>query len=101
MAEPVTLSREAIKKLTNAMLFDERPDRIRWPRGFEKAGKGVHVTTVMDGIKAMHAPMAHLFGTGIGHSCMFMESTILVETLLRLACAGRTCAGRSRIHCRG
>jgi hypothetical protein len=86
--KPATLARETIKKLTCAMLFDEDKGRNRWPRGFENAGKGVSVHAVMAGIQEMHAPIAQLFGTGFGHYGMFMESSILVETMLRLAVQG-------------
>ena len=75
-------SRDGFKKLMNALLFADG-EMTRWPRDTsELFGNGTKLSEVLALIRHEHAPIAHLFGTGIGHRFMFIESSILIEAVL-------------------
>lgn len=76
-------SRTGVKKLLNALLF-HKGRLTRWPTGTAKHFGGMKLSTAVASIYSAHQPIAHLFGTGIGHKLAFMESTILIEVLRRL-----------------
>lgn len=76
-------SRAGVKKLLNALLF-HKGHLTRWPTGTAKDFGGMKLTDAVAAIYSAHKPIAHLFGTGVGHKLAFMESTILVEVLTRL-----------------
>jgi hypothetical protein len=77
--------RDGFKKLTNALLFAKGELR-RWPRDTsELFGSGTKLRDALALVRQEHAPIAHLFGTGIGYRFMFMESTILIEALATFA----------------
>jgi hypothetical protein len=82
--------RDGWKALTNALLFAERSPR-NWPK--DTAGlfpAGTKLREAVDAIKRKHAPIAHLFGTGIGFDFMFIESRILLDILAALYQEGVT-----------
>jgi hypothetical protein len=84
------LRREGWKKLTNALLFADGP-MTRWPEGTSSLfGKGTKLRDALGIVKHFHAPIAHLFGTGIGFKLMLMESEILIQALGGLAQRGIT-----------
>jgi hypothetical protein len=73
--------REGFKKLVNALLFAEGK-MTRWPRGTSGLfGSGTKLSEALALVRHEHAPIAHLFGTGIGHRFMFIESSILIEAI--------------------
>ena len=76
--------RSGIKKVFNAMLFaDKRLSRM--PKGVRQEFQSNHsVEQVMHAIERHHAPISHRFFTQIGHEAQFIESTILMEVLLKL-----------------
>jgi hypothetical protein len=81
-------SRPGIKKVISAMLFDETK-RTRFPmRGgntrqlFTSEDQVKGFTGIHDLIVQHHAPIAHLFGTSVGHFLQFVESQIIVKALL-------------------
>lgn len=76
-------SRGGVKKLLNALLF-HKGRLTRWPTGTGKHFGGMKLSEAVAAIYSAHQPIAHLFGTGIGHKLAFMESTILIEVLQRL-----------------
>jgi len=54
----------------------------RWPRDTsELFGTGKKLRDALALVRYEHAPIAHLFGTGIGHRFMFTESSILIEAI--------------------
>lgn len=83
--------RGGMKRLFNALLFDVRP-RFKKPRrtdketreGLELFPPGISIQTLIQILTTTHEPIAHHFGTGIGHALQFIESTILMEVLRRL-----------------
>ena len=84
------LSREGFKKLINALLFAEGP-MTRWPRDTSALfGKGSKLKDALALIRHEHAPIADMFGTGIGYRLMFIESNILIEALQDLYAANIT-----------
>lgn len=75
--------RKAAKVLLNTLLFDDRPRR-RKPKGTVETLPDVPVGELTAAIERAHAPIAQVFGQGIGFHLMNLESTILVEALIRL-----------------
>ena len=74
--------RDGVKKLFNAMLFDDRPRR-QFPKGArELFPRQVKIAQVTGAIFERH-PMLRgvLSAAGIGHSLMFLESEILMRVL--------------------
>lgn len=76
-------SRAGVKKLLNALLF-HKGRLTHWPTGTAKHFGGMKLADAVAAIHSAHRPIAHLFGTGIGHKLAFRESTILIEVLTRL-----------------
>lgn len=85
----VTLQRDTVKRLFNACLFAESPLQ-QWPRNLQAASRGVNVGDVIAGLSAAHPALAPLWFTGAGHGLQFVESTILVQIMLRLLTQGIT-----------
>lgn len=89
--------RRGLKRLFNALLFDEKERRAKLKRTPEEIGAGVvlfppdwSINQLIAALTEAHQPIAHYFGSGIGHKLQFHESTILVAALLRLKRAGIT-----------
>lgn len=73
--------RTATKRVMYSMLFQEG-ELTRCPRGTRLLlPKGSHIRTHVKNIKRRHAPVAHLFGSGIGMRLFKRESTVLLEAL--------------------
>ncbi|WP_217352545.1 hypothetical protein, partial [Ruegeria sp. HKCCC1038] len=82
--------RPGIKKFMSSMLFAEVPIR-RMPRGLrELFPPSVSAAEVTKAIQSAHPDIGHMFGTGIGHRCQYLESEILVSVLNRLMMLGLT-----------
>lgn len=80
--------REGIKKFMNAMLFAPKPLE-RKPQGTRKLlPKNYSAKEITQAINDAHPAIAHQFHTGIGHRVQFIESSILVDALLRLKASG-------------
>ncbi|MFJ7566729.1 hypothetical protein ACIQW9_07200 [Herminiimonas sp. NPDC097707] len=76
--------RDGVKRMFGAMMFYKKPMR-RFPNGLDEfVGSGINAKRVSDAILAKHPLIKHLFYGGLGLSCMFKESEILIEVLLRL-----------------
>lgn len=76
-----SLFREGVKKLFNALLFSEGP-LVRKPQGTRKLlPRHVSIEQLVEELRLLHRPIAHLFGTGIGHHIQFLESELLLEVL--------------------
>lgn len=76
--------REGIKKVMSAMIFANRPLEQK-PKGTAKLfNPRIPFADIRDAILRHHAPIAHLFHTGIGHHAQFIESQIMVSVLLSL-----------------
>lgn len=76
--------RAGVKKLLNAMLFAEAP-LSRFPKETRNLFPArMSVAQVVAELEEAHAPIRHLFFTGIGHRAQFVESEILVDVLLEL-----------------
>jgi hypothetical protein len=83
-------SRAGWKKLMNAMLFADGQTTY-WPRECRVYFRpGTKLRDAVAALTAKHAPIAPLFGTGIGSRLMFTESQILVTALLALHRLGIT-----------
>lgn len=55
----------------------------RWPRDMSHLfASGTKLRDALSLIRQEHAPIAHLFGTGIGYRFMFIESGVLIEAVL-------------------
>lgn len=82
--------RDGWKQLINALLFaTER--MTRWPQGASSMfPKGAKLSDAIALIRHVHAPIAHLFGMGIGFNLMLIESEILIVALEHLAHVGIT-----------
>jgi hypothetical protein len=82
--------RRGAKVLLNSLLFDASGKRrSRKPMGTaELLPKGVPVGDLIGAIEQTHAPIAPLFGRGIGFELMNLESNIMVAVLLRLRSLG-------------
>ena len=77
-------SRAGIKKLVSALLFDPAPNRKRFLSKnrdskllFAPEDQMKGFDEVLRAIKAHHAGIAHLFGSGVGHELQFLESKIM------------------------
>lgn len=82
--------RKGVKKVMNALLFADKP-LTRFPANTKKLFPSrMSFAQVVEGIRQAHAPINHLFGTGIGHQVQFVESEILVDVLLALKAEGIT-----------
>ncbi|RAI34434.1 hypothetical protein [Rhodoplanes serenus] len=80
--------RKGWKKLVNAMLFAREPMKA-WPdETAQHFPTGTKAKAVYAAVTEKHAPIAHLFWTGIGHRLMFAESNMLVRALDRLFTMG-------------
>lgn len=80
--------RDAVKRGLNAFYFrsgrmERLPSEVK-----SRLGKGWNATRFAKAIRERHAPIKHLFGTGIGLRFMYTESCVLVRTLLDLADVG-------------
>lgn len=76
--------RDGFKTLLNALLFATQP-MTRWPTDTaSEFPPGTKLQAVLAEIVRYHAPIAHLFGTGIGFRLMNIESAILLDALFRL-----------------
>ena len=83
--------RDAVKTLVAAMISARRP-LSRFPktcreRGFPAAMTAAAATTA---VRRHHAPIAGVFGSGIGFKLLRTESDIIVAVVLRLAGEGVT-----------
>jgi hypothetical protein len=83
--------RPGAKRLFNARLFDvgarkrkprRTPEEVR--AGTELFPPDMRSEDLIAALETAHRPIAHHFGTGIGHELQFIESTILVKVLLTL-----------------
>ena len=76
--------RKGVKLVMNAMTFrlGEMDRMPKHGRSFIPKRHSIHKIT--DAIRAHHAPLAPLFGTGIGYWCQFVESEIMIDVLLSL-----------------
>lgn len=82
--------RDGRKKLMNALLFAKGPLK-NWPEDTRRHfPDGVNLRTAVEMLAAKHAPIAHLFGKGLGFQLMRIESDMLIEVLTELASAGVT-----------
>jgi hypothetical protein len=94
-------SRAGIKKTFNAMLFGESlPTWTMYPQNMVAEGligplfhqeEYQSIQKVMAAIKLAHAPVAHLFGTKIGHRLMNLEVGLLRLIILRTSARGIPC----------
>jgi hypothetical protein len=74
-------SRKGWKTLISALLFADGPT-TRWPEDTSSVfAPGTKLADAVALIRKAHAPIAHLFGSGIGFKLMLMESEILVLAL--------------------
>lgn len=82
--DPHGLRRDAIKQGLNAFYF--RSGRmVRLPAEVKRClGSDWTATRFAAAIRSRHAPIKHLFGTGVGMKLMYTESCVLVRTLLDL-----------------
>ena len=84
------VSREGWKKLVNALLFAVGP-MTRWPEETSSLFvKGTKLADALALVRHAHAPIAKLFGVGIGFKLMLFESEILIQALERFAHRGIT-----------
>lgn len=80
--------REGVKKVMNALLFADKP-LTRFPADTKKLFPNrLSFAQVVEALQQFHAPIKHLFFTGIGHQVQFVESEILVDVLLALKAEG-------------
>lgn len=80
--------RDGWKKLMNAMLFSQGPLK-NWPEDTRQHfPDGTKIRKTVEMLAAKHAPIAHLFGTGLGFQLMRIESDMLIEVVTHLAGAG-------------
>ena len=82
--------RDGWKMLLNAMLFAN--DRLgNWPEGArEHVPEGTKLRDAIEMLRRKHAPIAHLFGTGLGFELMRIESDILISVVSHLFRQGIT-----------
>lgn len=84
------LDRDGVKKVMNALLHSSK-ELARFPRESRSNFRGDYeFHQVLGGIVARHRPIAHLFGTGFGMTGFFIESQIIVRSLLDLMEIGIT-----------
>lgn len=82
--------RDGCKKLMNALLFSRGPLK-NWPEDTHwHFPDGINLRTAVEMLAAKHAPIAHLFGKGLGFQLMRIESDMLIEVLSELSAAGIT-----------
>ncbi|WP_240535316.1 hypothetical protein [Bradyrhizobium sp. YR681] len=82
--------RDGCKKLMNAMLFADNP-LGNWPEDTRQHfPAGTKLRTAIEMLTARHAPIAKLFGTGLGFQLMRIESDMLIEVITYLASIGVT-----------
>ncbi|GAB3126676.1 hypothetical protein [Novispirillum itersonii] len=80
--------RKGVKKVMNALLFADKP-LTRFPADTRKLfPTRMAFAQVVEALQQLHAPINHLFFTGIGHQVQFVESEILVDVLLALKTEG-------------
>lgn len=66
------------------MLFANGP-LGNWPKGVrEHFPEGTKLRDVFEMLQRKHAPIAHLFGTGLGYQLMKAESDILIRVVSHL-----------------
>jgi hypothetical protein len=75
--------RSGVKDVINAALFSAKPLERRPMHTSKKLPEGAF-HNIMRAIEEAHAPVAGQFGRGIGHHAQFLESQIMVRTLLDL-----------------
>lgn len=75
--------RDGWKLLLNALLFTRGPLR-RWPRDCSPLLPRLNLKQALALLEQKHAPIAHLFGTGIGFELMFAESQLLITVVTHL-----------------
>ena len=76
--------RDGLKQVLNAMLIAGRPLR-NWPEDTRQLfPQCTAFRTIAAAIKEYHAPIASLFGSGVGLKLMRLESELLINALLRL-----------------
>lgn len=76
--------RSGVKKVMNAVLFADKPMNRLPKLTRSMLPTGVSMTEVVEKLEQAHAPIRHLFFTGIGHRAQFTESEILVDVLQAL-----------------
>lgn len=82
--------RDGWKKLMNAMLFSDGPLR-NWPEDtLQHFPFGMKLRGAVQMLAAHHAPIADLFGTGLGFQLMRIESDMLISVITHLASVGIT-----------
>jgi len=82
--------RDGWKKLMNAMLFSDGSLR-NWPEDtLQHFPSGMKLREAVQMLAAHHAPIADLFGTGLGFQLMRIESNMLIGVITRLASLGVT-----------
>lgn len=83
-------ARAGWKTLMNAMLFSDGPLR-NWPENtLQHFPTGTKLRDVIKMLAARHAPIADLFGTGLGFQLMRIESDMLIGVITHLASLGVT-----------
>ncbi|WP_244608868.1 hypothetical protein [Bradyrhizobium sp. SUTN9-2] len=79
--------RDGCKKLMNALLFSHGPLK-NWPEDTHRHfPNGINLRAAIEMLAAKHAPIAHLFGKGLGFQLMRIESDMLIEVLTELSAA--------------
>lgn len=82
--------RDGWKKLLNAMLFSQGPLK-NWPEDTRQHfADGAKIRATVEMLAAKHAPIAHLFGAGLGFQLMRIESDILIKVITHLSSVGVT-----------
>lgn len=82
--------RDGWKTLMNAMLFSDGPLR-NWPKDtLQHFPSGTKLRDAIKMLLARHAPIADLFGTGLGFQLMRIESDMLIGIITHLASRGVT-----------
>lgn len=82
--------RDGWKTLMNAMLFSDGPLR-GWPEGIiQHFPSGTKLRDAIKLLAARHAPIADLFGIGLGFQLMRIESDMLIGVITHLVSLGVT-----------
>ncbi|MDF0585047.1 hypothetical protein [Bradyrhizobium yuanmingense] len=82
--------RDGWKTLMNALLFSDGPLR-NWPdRTLQHFPSGTKLRDAIKMLAARHAPIADLFGVGLGFQLMRIESDMLIGVVTYLASLGVT-----------
>ncbi len=80
--------RAGFKRLINAMLFKTKPLR-GWPdRVKAEMPEGMSLRQACSAVETRHAPIAHLYHTGLGFRFMLMESEAIIAACLELYARG-------------